>query len=144
VHNILYTQMRSALLTVITLWSIHPSLGQGIEKILVVSQAGDEPPTKPAPAKYTMAFEINPDEDFIATQFKRDNKRCKLSEAAKIEKRRIEQVGEWNAVKKVDFTPLDVGIDRKMIASAIENSDHKINFGLPDEIVLDVDSFHFC
>lgn len=136
--------MRFALLTRITLWLISPSLGQGIEKILLVSQDSDEPPTKPGPAKYDMAFEINSDGDFIATQIKKDNKRRKLSQVAKIEKERISKIGEWDNVKKVNFTMLDLGIDRKAIELAEEKGNHKLNFKLPDEIVLDVDSFRFC
>lgn len=136
--------MRFALLTIFTLWSINPSLGQGIEKILLVSQAGDEPPTKPGPSKYTLAFEINSDEDFIATQLKRDNKRRKLSEVAKIEKERIDRIDEWDNVKKVCFTMVDLGLDRKTIELAAEKRNHKLNFELPGEIVLDVDSFQFC
>ena len=66
------------------IWSIHPSVGQDIEKILLVSLAGDEPPTKSGPSKYTMTFEINSDEDFIATQIKRDNKRRELSESQRL------------------------------------------------------------
>jgi len=130
----MYTLMRFALLTIVTLWSINPSLGQGIEKILLVSQEGDEPPTKTGPAKYTMVFEINSDEDFIATQLKRDNKRRKLSEVAKIEKERIEKIGDWDKVKKVNFTMLDLGIDRKTIELAAEDSNHKLNFELPSSL----------
>lgn len=126
------------------IWSIHPSVGQDIEKILLVSQEGDEPPTKPGPSKYTMAFEINSDEDFIATQIKRDNKRRELSEVAKIEKERIDKIGEWDKVKKVNFTMVDLGIDRNTLELAAENSKYKLNFELPDQIVLDVDSFEFC
>ena len=126
------------------IWSIHPSVGQDIEKILLVSLAGDEPPTKSGPSKYTMTFEINSDEDFIATQIKRDNKRRELSEVAKIEKERIDKIGEWHNVKKVNFTMLDLGIDRKTIELAAEKGNHKLNFRLPDEIVLDVDTFRFC
>lgn len=136
--------MRYGLLTLLALWTINPSLGQDIEKIVLGSQEADEPPTKPRPAKYTMEFEINSDEDFIATQIKRDNKRRKLSEVAKIEKERIDRIDEWDNVKEVNFTALDLGIDRKTIESAAENSNHKLNFKLPDEIVLDVDSFQFC
>lgn len=136
--------MRFALLTILTLWSIHPSLGQGIEKILLVSEKADEPPTKPGPAKYTMEFDVNPDEHFIATQIKRDNKRRKLSDVAKIEKERINRIDEWHNVKKVNFTMRDLGIDQKTIELAAEDSNHKLNFELPDKMVLDVDSFQFC
>jgi len=136
--------MRFALLTILTFWSIHPSLGQGIEKILLVSEKADEPPAMPGPSKFTMAFEINSDGDFIATQIKRDNKRRELSEVAKIENERIDKIAEWHNVKKVNFTMLDLGIDRKTIELAAEKGNHKLNFKLPDEIVLDVDSFRFC
>src|SRR5690606_12150899 len=110
--------MRYGLFIVFTIWSIHPSFGQDIEEILLVSQDSDEPPTKPGPAKYDMAFEINSDGDFIATQIKKDNKRRKLSQVAKIEKERISKIGEWDNVKKVNFTMLDLGIDRKAIELA--------------------------
>ncbi len=136
--------MKLALLTIITLWSINPSLCQGIDKILLVSQEGDEPPTKPGPAEYTMAFEINSGEDFLATHMERDNKRRKLSEVAKIEKQRIDKVHDWEAAKQVNFTMRDLGIDRRTIELTAENSDPQLNFKLPDEIVLDVDSFQFC
>jgi hypothetical protein len=136
--------MRYRLLTMFILWSINPSIGQDTEKIILVSQEADEPPAKPGPAGYSITFEIKSDEDFVATHINRDNKRRKLSEVAKIEKRRIDQVSEWDAAEKVDFTLLDLGIDRKMIALAAEHSDHKLTFALPDEIVLDVDSFQFC
>lgn len=136
--------MRFVLLTILSLWSIYPSLGQGIEKILLVSDEGDEPPTKPGPSKYIMVFEIDSDKDFVATHIRRDNKRRKLSEVAKIERQRIDKVRGWEAAKKLNFTTLDLGIDRRTIASAAEHSDHKLTFELPDEILLDVDSFQFC
>jgi hypothetical protein len=136
--------MKYGLLTLLILWTIYPSLGQDIEKIVLISQAADEPPTKPGPAEYIMTFEINSDQEFIATHIKRNNKRRNLSEVGKIEKQRIDRIAEWYAVKKVNFTAFNLGIDRKTIGSAAENSNHKLNFKLPDEIVLDVDSFQFC
>jgi hypothetical protein len=136
--------VKYGLLTILVLWTINLSLGQAVEKILLVSQERDEPPTKPAPAKYTLAFEINPDGDFIATQVKRDNKRRKLSEVATIEKERMDKIDGWNNVNKSNFTILDLGIDRKTIELTADDSGYKLNFELPDQIVLDVDSFHFC
>lgn len=136
--------MRYGLLTMLVFWTIYPSLGQDIEKIFLVSREADEPPTKPGPAEYIMTFEINSDEDFMATTIPRDNKRRKLSQVAKIEKQRVDKVRDWEAVNKVDFTTLDLGIDRRAIELAAENSIHKLDFEPPDEIVLDVDSFQFC
>ena len=136
--------MRYGLLTMLILWTINPSIGQDTEKIVLVSQETDEPPSKPGPAEYTMTFEINSDEDFIATHIKRNNTRRKLSEVPKIEKERIDRIDEWDNLKKVNFTMLDLGIDRKTIELAAEKDNHKLNFKLPDEIVLVVDSFRFC
>jgi hypothetical protein len=126
------------------LWTINPSLGQAVEKILLVSQEADEPPAKPEPVKYSIAYEIRSDEDLVATHIKKDNEQSKLSGVAKIEKQRIDEISEWNNIKKANFTIFDLGIDRQKIELAAENSNHELNFALPDEIVLDVDSFHFC
>ena len=79
---------------------------------------------KPEPVEYAMIFEINSDEDFIPTHIKRDKKKWKLREVAKIEKGRIDRIGEWDNVNKVNFTMLDLSIDRKTIESAAENSNH--------------------
>lgn len=136
--------MRYGVLTILALWTIHPSLGQDIKKIVLVSQESDEPPTKPTPAKYSITFELSSDEHYIATHIKMHQKKRKLPEVAKIEKERIDRIDEWDSVKKVNLTMLDLGIDPKTIESVAENSNHKLNFELPDETVLDVDSFQFC
>jgi hypothetical protein len=102
----------------LTLWTTNPCNGQDVEKIVDISREADEPPTKPGPAEYTMAMKLIPTKDFVATQIRRENRKSKLSEVAKIEKQRIDRIGEWDAVKKVDFTMLDLGIDRKTIESA--------------------------
>jgi hypothetical protein len=136
--------MRFRLLIIFTVWSIHPSLGQDIEKILVVWQEGDEPPTKPRPPKYTMAFEINSDGNFVATDMRKDNRRRKLRENMTIEGPRVNKVEHWEDTKEANFTLQDLGIERGSLGLDTQKSNYQLNFPIPHEIILNVDSFTFC
>jgi hypothetical protein len=136
--------MKLALLTILPLCAINPCRGQNIGKIVVVSEMSDEPPTKQGQPKHTIEYELNTNGDFVATNVKKDNIRGGLSDIKTIEAKRINKIRHWEDIKKAKFTVLDLGIDRNTIELASENSNHRLNFGLPDEIVLDVDSLHFC
>lgn len=138
------SSMKFGLLSILTLCAIIPCFGQQVEKIVIIVQETNEPPTKPRPVEYRIEYKIDADGDFIVGHFRKGIKRSKLTVIEAIERERINKISNWEALKKMDFTLPDLGIDRRTIALAVENSDHKLNFELPDEIVLDVDSFHFC
>jgi hypothetical protein len=95
-------------------------------------------------AEYRIEYKINSDGDFIVAHLEKDNKRRKLREIEEIEKERIDNIRGWETLKKLKFTLLDLSIDQRTIELAAQNSNYKLNFALPDEIVLDVDSFDFC
>ena len=136
--------MKYGLLTILILWTINPCLAQGIEKIVIVSQKADEPPTKPGPAEYRIEYKINSDGDFIATDVKKDSKKRRLSEIKKIEGQRIKKIQHWENSKKVNFTILDLSIDRETLEFEAQKSNYRLNFPIPGEFVLNVDSFKFC
>lgn len=118
-----------------------PCFGQEIERILFTSQQIDEPPTKQGRPEYTIEF-IHQGGDFVSSGFNENKMRKKLKDRVTIERERVEKMVEWAKLNKVTFSQSDLGIDVATIKHKAKN--YKLNFDVPSDLVVKVDSFEFC
>jgi hypothetical protein len=125
-----------------TLLTIIPSVGQEIERIIFTSQQGDEPPTKQGRPKYTIEFKRQVIGDLVSSEFYENKKRKKLRTEATIGRERTEKVIKWQTTDKRHFTQSEIEIDVKTLKTGTNN--YKLNFDIPTEFIVKVDSFQFC
>jgi hypothetical protein len=118
-----------------------PAIGQEIEKIIFTSQQADEPPTKQGRPKYAIEFARQSSGEFIASCFSIDKKKKKLKDKITIEIERIEKITDWRNLNKKTFNQSDLGID---ISDLKQQNNGKLNFGIPLNLTVQVDSFRFC
>jgi len=132
--------MKCRLLFILTLLTIS-CFGQEFEKIIFTSQQADEPPTKQGRPKYTIEFLGQSSGDFVATDFHKDKKRKKLNRKVSIDKERIEKITEWEKSDKMFFGQSELGFD---ISALKLQSNYELNFDIPIDLTVNVDSFQFC
>jgi hypothetical protein len=134
--------MKFVLGFILTLLTI-PSIAQEIEKITFTSQQADEPPTIPSGRpKFMIEFTTQPNGELIASSFYVDEKRKKLNNKVTIGKERVDKQIAWEKDNKKIFSQSDLGLD---IADVKTKADHyELNFGVPADLTVSVDSFQFC
>ncbi|GHN00432.1 hypothetical protein WSM22_19210 [Cytophagales bacterium WSM2-2] len=133
--------MKYTLLIVLTILTF-PSVGQEIEKIIFTSQQADEPPTKQGQPKYSFEFKRLAGDELSTSDFYEEGKRKKLNDKIAIDKDRIEKITEWKRQNKRTFTQSDLGLDITTLKTQANN--YKLNFDLPTDLIVRVDSFQFC
>ena len=69
-------------------------------------------------------------------------KKKKLNHKVTIDKDRTEKIIEWKKQDKRTFTQTDLGLDITTLKP--QTKSHKLNFDLPTELIVSVDSFQFC
>jgi hypothetical protein len=132
--------MKHLLLTILTILTF-PSIGQEIEKIIFTSQEADEPPTKQGRSKYSIEFSRQLSGEFMASDFSVDKRKKKLKDKVTIEKERIEKITDWRNLNKKTFSQSDLELD---ISNLTRQNNYKLNFDIPFNLTVQVDSFRFC
>lgn len=133
--------MNFRLLIILTLLSI-PSFGQDIERIIFTSQQADGPPTNPGRPKYKIEFKRQASGSFVTSYFYENKKKKRLYTETVIGKERIETVTEWQKSGKSNFSPLELGFDPQTLKT--EANEIGLNFDIPIDFNVNVDSFQFC
>lgn len=134
--------MMNKLLIILTILTT-PSVGQEIQKIIFTSQQIDEPPTKLGRrTKYVIEFIGQESGDFVASDFYVDKKRNTLKEKVTISKERVERITEWKKYNKKTFTQSDLDLD--LVSLKTQMTNYELNFDLPPDFTVKVDSFQFC
>ncbi len=126
------------ILTVLTF----PSVGQEIEKVIFTSQQVDEPSTKQGRSKFIIEFIRQTNGQLTAFDIQENKKTKKLRNNVTIEQERVDKIAEWERQNKRTFTQRDLGLDITTLKTQTNN--HKLNFDLPTDLTVNVDSFQFC
>jgi len=119
-----------------------PSFGQEIEKIIFESQQAEEPPIKQGCPKFTIEFNAKANGDFVASDFYKNKKKMKLKDKVTVEKERFEKIMEWKKLNKRTFSQSDLGLD--ITALKNQTNHYQLNFEIPPDLMVNVDSFQFC
>ncbi len=137
-------QMKYRLLFILTLIVIIPSIGQDISKIVFTSQDFDEPPTKQGKPLLTVEYTKDDSGNFTATHYLENNRRRKLETSVTIEKERVKIFKEWRTKGLKTFGLSDLGVNDDLIRDRAKSKDFKTTFGLPDNLLMQTDSFSYC
>ncbi|MBL0744420.1 hypothetical protein [Chryseolinea lacunae] len=122
-----------------------PSWGQVVKKIILTSQMVDEPPTKEGRRPlYALEFKKDENGDFVASTMHKDKKEIALRETAMLTKDSVARVLQWKTAGKNLFTPDELGLDYNTLKTAAKASRYDLNFELPRDFVIRIDSFNFC
>jgi hypothetical protein len=132
--------MKYILLTILTVLTF-PSVGQEIEKVIFTSQQIDEPPTEQGRPKFTIEFTRQKSGELLASDIYENKERKKLKDKVTIDKERVEKITKWKNQNKRIFTKSDLGLD---IFNLKQQNNYKLNFDIPIDFTVNVDSFRFC
>lgn len=94
--------------------------------------------------EYQILFEINSNHELVSTSIKRNGKRIRRREKIIVERKQIDQFIQLRSPKKSVIKLQELNIERALIENRISSSDSKLHFDLPDEIILNIDSFTVC
>jgi hypothetical protein len=119
-----------------------PSIGQEIDKVIFTSQQTDEPPTKQRRPKYSIEFKRLASNELSTFDFYDGKRKRKLNDKLTIDEDRTKKITEWEKQDKRTFTQSDLGLDIATLRTQPNN--HKLNFDLPTDLIVSVDSFQFC
>jgi len=133
--------MKYKLLVILTVLTL-PSLAQDIEKIIFTSQQTDEPPTKQGRPKYIIEFTRQETGGLIASDIFVGMKTKKLARKVMIDMENVETVTRWIRQNRRTFTLFDLGLDIATLKTKENN--YELNFMLPLDLIVNVDSFQFC
>ena len=136
--------MRLLFLTTFFCLPFISSIAQELEKIILVSRAADEPPTKQGKSEYSIEFRKGDSNEFVATDYYINGKKKGLSEKTEIEKERVLKVTAWKSTQKKWFSLSDLSQEYQTVQSDKKDCFYKLAFEMPDEINVAVDSFKFC
>lgn len=134
--------MNYALLIILTLTTIFQSRGQDIEYIVFTTQQIDEPPTREGRPLYTIEFKRQANGDLVTSTYLENARKQKLPDTIIIDKGQLDKVRQWRESNKNSFSQLDLGLSIASLKN--RTSDYKLNFEIPDDLVVHVDSFQFC
>ena len=134
--------MKYGLLIILTLTTIFQSIGQDLEYIVFTTQQIDEPPTKEGRPLYTIEFKRQVNGNFVASTYLENSKKRKLADTITIDKELADKVKQWTESNKSSFNQIDLGLNTKSLKS--RTSDYKLNFEIPDDLIVRIDSFQFC
>lgn len=136
--------MKYALIMTLTLCTVISSRGQDTVRIILTTQRADEPPTKQGQPKYKIEFKRNKNGDFVAADVRKNKKKIRLKDKVTIERDRIKKVAEWKTQDKRHFTQVDLGLDPVVLREKTRTSNYKLNFDIPTNFIVQVDSFNFA
>jgi hypothetical protein len=136
--------MKYGLLIISTLLTIVPSVGQDINKITFSSEGFDEPPTKQGKPLLTVEYLKDDSGNYTATHYYENKRKRKLERPITIEKQRIEVIVDWRTNNLKTLKISDLGLTDELIRERAKNKDFKTTFGLPDNLLLQTDSFSLC
>lgn len=108
------------------------------------SQGYDEPPTKQGKPLLTVEYMKDASGNYTATHYYENKKKRKLETPRTIEKERIEIIEGWRTSDLKTFKTSDLGLNDELIRKKAQDKDFKITFGLPDNLLLETDSFNLC
>ena len=134
--------MKYGLLIILTLTTIFQSVGQDIEVIALTTQQADEPPTTQGRTLYSIEFKKQLNGELTTSTYYENADKQKLKDAITIDKERINKVETWRATDKKTFTQLDLGLNVMTLKNRTSN--YKLNFEIPDDFSVSVDSFQLC
>jgi hypothetical protein len=117
------------------------SFGQEIAKVIFTSQQADEPPTKQGRPKFTIEFIRQESGELIASNIYEDKRKRKLKGKVTIDKEQVEKITKWKIQDKRIFTQSDLGLD---ISDLKQQIIYKLNFDIPLDLTVNVDSFRLC
>lgn len=119
-------------------------LGQEIEKITFTSKQHDEPPTKQGMPEFKIEYIKDSSGNFTANHYLKDKKKLKLGTPITIEKQRINVIELWNLNDVNEFKLLEFGINKDQIKKRANENDYKLNFSIPDNPTIQIDTFNIC
>lgn len=119
-----------------------PSIGQEIDKVIFTSQQADEPPTKQGRLKYSIEFKRLASNELSTSDFYEGKRERSLNDKLTIDEDRTKKITEWGKQDKRTFTQSDLGLDIATLKTQTNN--YKLNFDLPTDLIVTVDSFQFC
>lgn len=134
--------MKYKLLTILTLTTIFQSVGQDIDVIAFTTQQADEPPTKQGRTLYTIEFKRQLNGELTASTYYENTDRQKLKETITVDKERVDKVKEWSAANKNSFTQSELELSITTLRNQASN--HTLNFEIPADLLVRIDSFQFC
>lgn len=136
--------MKYRLLIILSLLVIIPSFGQDINKISFISKGFDEPPTKQGKPLLKVEYKKDDSGNFTATHYLKNNSRKELENTITIEKERVEVFKEWKLKGVKTFELSDLGISDDLIRDKEKSEAIKTNFSLPENLLVQTDSFSYC
>lgn len=136
-----FYQMKYLLIIILTVFAF-PSIGQEIEKVVFTSQQANEPPTKQGRPKYSIEFKRTASDELATSDFRENKKRKKLNDKVTIDKARFEKVIKWKTSDKKTFSQSELEIDISTLKTGTNT--RKLNFEIPADLIVSVDSFQFC
>lgn len=136
--------MKNKVLIITLLIFYNPAWAQKIDKISIFYQKADEPPTKQGQPKFTINFTKDKEGNFVATHYFRNKKKKKLESILKIENEIIIELEQWRTKSKKTFVLSDLNLKQEDIKSSQDNNRYKLHFGVPDKILIQIDTFQFC
>lgn len=136
--------MKNIFFTLLFLSISFGALGQEIEKITFSSKGFDEPPTKPGKPELKVEYVKDESGNYVAKHYFQNKKKIKLKTPISIEKERISLFQEWKTQNSNEFYPSDLGIDHNLIGKKAEEKNFKLNFPIPDKVLIQIDSFNLC
>lgn len=134
--------MKYYLLIVLTLSIDFQSIGQEIETVAMTTQQMDEPPTMQGRTLYSITFTKGKYDGLATYSYYENTDKLDLKDSITIERDRIKILEDWRGVNKNVFTLTDLGIDITTLKS--RTSSYKLNFEIPEDFIVRVDSFQFC
>ncbi|WP_026956750.1 hypothetical protein [Algoriphagus vanfongensis] len=136
--------MKYRLLIILSLLVIIQSFGQDINKIAFTSQGFDEPPTKQGKPLLIVEYKKDDSGNFTATHYLKNNSKKKLENSITIEKERVEVFKEWKSKGVKTFELSDLGISDDPIRDKEKSEAIKTTFSLPENLLVQTDSFSYC
>lgn len=136
--------MKNIFFTLLFLTLSSGTLGQEIEKITFTSRQHDEPPTKQGRPEFKIEYIKNSSGNFIANQYLKDKKKLKLESPITIEKQRINAIELWILNDITEFKLLEFGISKDQLEKIANENDYKLNFRIPDNPTIQIDTFNVC
>lgn len=134
--------MKYRLLIILILATIFRSAGQDIEYIVFTTQQIDEPPTKEGRRLYSIEFKRQANGDFVTSAYLENAEKRLHNDTIVIDRGQVDKFNRWRESNKNSFSQLD--LDLNIASLKNRTSNYKLNFEIPGDFVVRVDSFQFC
>ena len=119
-------------------------LNSHLSKIVFTSQGFDEPRTKKGKPLLRIEYTKNDSGNFTATHYLENKKKRKLKTPITIDKERVTLFRDWRIKRLKTFKLSDFGLNDELIRERSINKNIKTSFGLPDNLLIQTDSFSYC